>query len=130
MTGNKILLDSNIVIEIFSGNKILAEKINELPVFYISSIVLGELYVGINRVINKDKHLNKLTSFLELCIVLDIDSTTAQFFGEITVALFKKGKPIPTNDVWIAATVKQHNLTLISRDKQFNEIDSLQIENW
>ncbi|SRR5260221_13013040 len=99
MTGNKIFLDSNIVIEIFSGNKSIADKINELPVFYISSIVLGELYVGINRVANKGKHLNKLVSFLDLYTVLDIDSTTAQFFGEITVALYKKGKPIPTNDV-------------------------------
>jgi tRNA(fMet)-specific endonuclease VapC len=130
MTGNKIFLDSNIVIEIFSGNKILADKINDLPHFYISSIVLGELYIGINRVVNKEKHLNKLTSFLKLCVVLDVDSTTAKFFGEITAALYKKGKPIPTNDVWIAATVKQHELVLISHDKHFSEIESLQIENW
>jgi len=90
MIGNKIFLDSNIVIEIFSGNKILADKINDLPGFYISSIFLGELYIGINRVVNKTKRLNKLTSFLKLCTVLDVDSTTAQFFGEITAALYKK----------------------------------------
>ena len=130
MTGSKIFLDSNIVIEIFSGNKMLADKINELPGFYISSIVLGELHVGINRVVNKSKHLNKLSSFLGLCSVLDVDSATAQFFGEITAALFKKGKPIPSNDVWIAATVRQHNLTLISRDKHFQEVENINIENW
>lgn len=132
MTGNNIFLDSNIVIEVFSGNKNIADKIHELPDFYISAIVLGELYVGINRVGNKRKHLNKLFSFLELCTVLDIDidSTTAQFFGEITADLYKKGKPIPTNDVWIAATVKQYNLTLVSRDKHFKEIDDILIESW
>jgi tRNA(fMet)-specific endonuclease VapC len=101
-----------------------------LPTFYISSIVLGEHYVGINRVINKNKHLNKLTAFLEMCTILDVDQTTAQFFGEITEALYKKGKPIPTNDIWIAATVKQHNLKLISRDKHFAEVGDILLESW
>jgi tRNA(fMet)-specific endonuclease VapC len=130
MTGNNIFLDSNVIIEIFAGNKVLADKINELPSFYISSIVLGELYIGINRVVNKKKHLNKLTSFLELCTVLNIDKTTARFFGEITASLYKKGKPIPTNDVWIAASVIQHNLLLISHDKYFKEIDNILLESW
>jgi tRNA(fMet)-specific endonuclease VapC len=130
MTGNEIFLDSNIVIEIFAGNKVLADKINELPSFYISSIVLGELYIGINRVVNKRKHLNKLAFFLELCTVLNVDETTARFFGEITASLYKKGKPIPTNDVWIAASVIQHNLTLISYDKHFKEIDNILLESW
>jgi len=130
MTGNKIFLDSNIVIEIFAGNKLIADKISELPTFYISSIVLGELYVGINRVLNKTKHLNKLTEFLELCTVLDIDHITARFFGEITASLYKKGKPIPTNDIWIAATTKQYDLKLISRDKHFAEVDDILLESW
>ncbi|GAC1303491.1 MAG: hypothetical protein NVSMB24_09580 [Mucilaginibacter sp.] len=130
MTGNEIFLDSNIVIEVFAGNKALADKINELPSFYISSIVLGELYIGINRVVNKSKHLNKLTSFLELCTVLNIDKTTARLFCEITASLYKKGKPIPTNDVWIAASVIQHNFTLISYDKHFKEIDNILLESW
>ena len=59
MTGNKILLDTSIVIEIFDGNKSV----------------------------------------------------------EIVATLYKKRKPIPTNDVWIAAIAKQHELTLITRDK-------------
>jgi tRNA(fMet)-specific endonuclease VapC len=130
MTGNKIFLDSNIIIEIFSGNRLLADKVNSQPGFYISAVVLGELYIGINRVANKSKHLNKLNSFLKLCAVLDVDSTTAQFFGQITAALYRIGKPIPTNDVWIAATVKQHNLTLISRDKHFEEIENILLESW
>jgi tRNA(fMet)-specific endonuclease VapC len=130
MTGSNIFLDSNIVIEIFSGNKPFADKIHALPGFYISSIVLGELYVGINRVAHKNNHLNKLNSFLELCSVLDVDSTTSAIFGELTAELYKKGKPIPTNDVWIAATVKQHDLTLVTRDKHFKEISNILIESW
>lgn len=114
----------------FAGNKVIADKINDLSNFYISSIVLGELYVGINRVTNKTKHLQKLTSFLELCTVLNVDEGTAKLFGEITAALYKRGKPIPTNDIWIAASIKQRGLTLISRDKHFAEVDDILIESW
>lgn len=89
-TGNKIFLDSNIIIEVFGGDKAIADKINTFPDFYISTIVLGELYVGINRVVNKERHLKKLNSFLGLCTILNIDHDTAKHFGKITAALYKK----------------------------------------
>lgn len=130
MTGNNIFLDSNIVIEVFKGNRTISEKIKAFPFVYISVIVLGELYIGINRVANKGDHLNKLNSFLDSCIVLDIDQTTSELFGEITASLYKKGKPIPTNDVWIAATIQQYDLTLVSRDKHFEAVDNILVESW
>lgn len=130
MTGNKFLLDTNIVIELFDGNKIIADKLNQVPEFFISSVTLGELYIGINRVTNKSKHLKKLTEFLELCAVIDIDSSTAKIYGELIAALYKKGKPLPTNDVWIAACAKQHNFILITRDKHFDEIDRIKLKSW
>ena len=130
MTGNSFLLDTSIVIEVFEGNKAIADKINKLPVFYISSVVLGELYIGINRVSNKAKHLKKLNDLLKLCVVLDADSITAMHYGAIIAGLYKKGKPIPTNDAWIAAVTIQHQLTLITKDKHFNEIENLSLKHW
>ncbi len=130
MTGNRFLLDTNIVIEVFEGNNEIAEKINILPEFYISVVVLGELYIGVNRVVNKAKHLKKLEDFLELCTVLNTDNVTARFYGETVARLYKKGKPLPVNDIWIAASVMQHGLTLITRDKHFDEIEGLKIKAW
>jgi tRNA(fMet)-specific endonuclease VapC len=130
MTGNKLLLDTNIVIEIFEGNKTFADNINGLSEFYISSVVLGELYVGINRVTNKIKHIKKLNSFLKLCTVLNADRSTAKHYGTLIANLYKKGIPIPTNDVWIAAIAIQHKLTLITLDKHFNEIEGLKLKKW
>jgi tRNA(fMet)-specific endonuclease VapC len=130
MTGNDFLLDTNIIIEVFDGKKAIADKINKLPGFCISSVVLGELYTGINRVRNKARHLKKLNDFLKLCTVLGTDSTTAKQYGAIIATLYKKGKPIPTNDVWIAATAMQHNLIVVSRDKHFAEITGLKTQAW
>jgi len=61
--------------------------------------VLGELYVGVHRVVNKVKHEKKLLDFLGLCEVILVDTATSQKFGEISAALYKKGKPIPSNDI-------------------------------
>jgi len=81
MPGSNYLLDTNIVIDIFSGNKQIADKVSELDGFFLSAIVLGELYVGVHRVINKVKHEKKLLDLLGLCEVILIDTTTSEKFG-------------------------------------------------
>ena len=130
MTGNKLLLDTNIIIEVFDGNKVIADKLNKVSELYISAIVLGELHIGINRVSNKLKHLKKLNDFLQLCTVLEINEHTAKHYGDLVAILYKKGNPIPTNDIWIAATALEHNLTLITRDKHFNQIEIIETKAW
>lgn len=130
MTGSNYLIDSNIVIEIFDGNKKFADKLYKPQEILMPVIVLGELYTGINRVTNKAKHLKKLIDFLALCTVINIDTNTANIYGELIAALYKKGKPIPTNDVWIAALAIQHTLTIATKDNHFKEIDGLFFEIW
>lgn len=114
MPGSNYLLDTNIVIEILSGNAQIAEKIRELPEFSLCTTVLGELYVGVYRVSNKIKHEKKLLDFLGYCEVILTDTSTSQKFGELSAALYKKGKPIPSNDIWIASIAIQHNLVLVN----------------
>ena len=125
MTGNNFLVDTNIVIEVFKGNKEIADYLYKLPEILISSIVLGELYIGINRVANRAKHLKRLNDFLKLTTILNVDDETAAIYGAIIADLYKLGKPIPTNDVWIAAIAIQYNLTLLTADRHFEEIDNL-----
>ena len=83
MTGNNYLLDSNIVIEIFDGNKTFADRVSKEKILYLPCIVVGELYTGVNRVLDKSKHLKMLTSFLKFCTVINIDIITAKYHGEL-----------------------------------------------
>lgn len=129
-TGNNYLLDSNIVIEIFNGNKTFADRVSTEKKLYLPCIVLGELYTGANRVLDRSKHLKMLTDFLKFCVVINIDSSTAKYYGEMIATLYKKGKPIPTNDAWIAAIALQHGFTLITNDKHFEEVPDLKMINW
>ncbi len=126
MTGNNFLVDTNIVIEVFKGNKEIADYLYKLSEIFIPSIALGELYTGINRVSNREKHLKRLNDFLKLTTILNVDGDTSVIYGELIADLYKLGKPIPTNDVWIAATAIQYNLTLLSSDKHFEKINHLQ----
>ena len=62
--------------------------------------------------------------------MLVADQKTAREYGQIRLGLQVKGRPIPANDIWIAATALQHGLTLITRDAHFTEVDSLTIQAW
>lgn len=130
MTGNN-LLDTNIVIELFKGNATITTFLESLEGnINIPFAVLGELYLGAYRSVNPQKHISQINSFLERCNVLIADDETANHYALIKSALLQKGRPIPENDIWIAATSKQYNLQLHTKDKHFIEIDNLHLKSW
>jgi tRNA(fMet)-specific endonuclease VapC len=86
----------------------------------IPVIVLGEYRYGIAQSRNRSSYANWLKGLLQDCLVLDIYEPTTHFYAEITLELKQKGKPIPSNDIWIAALCRQHGLPLLSRDRHFD----------
>jgi len=60
--------------------------------------------------------------------VLDCDAKVARRYGEVKNMLRKRGRPIPENDIWIAAIALENNLTLVSRDDHFLEVDGLKLK--
>jgi tRNA(fMet)-specific endonuclease VapC len=92
--------------------------------------VVGELYVGAYKSANPLKHIKEVNDFLMKCQIIPTDGKTAHEYAIIKSALLKKGKPIPENDIWIAATSQQYDMCLHTRDKHFIEIDNLLIKFW
>lgn len=62
--------------------------------------------------------------------MLGCDLETAYRYGEVKNKLRFKGKTLPENDMWIAAIALQYNLTLVTRDAHFREVENLQIVTW
>lgn len=62
-------------------------------------------------------------------LILSVDENTAHFYAAIKVALRKQGKPIPENDIWIAALAKQHKLLIVTNDKHFKEVTGIKIKS-
>jgi predicted nucleic acid-binding protein len=96
----------------------------------IPVIVLGEYRYGIAQSRHSAAYENWLAGLLRDCAVLDINESTTQHYAEITRDLRHKGKPIPTNDLWIAALCRQHSLPLLSRDRHFDQVTGLKRIGW
>ncbi len=126
----KFLLDTNILIALFSGDALVQEHLENTDEVFISSTVLGELYFGARKSHHVKKNLAHVDEFASEITVLSCDSNTARTYGLIKNGLLEKGKPIPENDIWIAAVALQHNLIVATRDGHFREVDKLKCEEW
>jgi tRNA(fMet)-specific endonuclease VapC len=130
MIGNKFLLDTNIITAWLKGDASVADKIDKAKEIHIPVIVLGELYYGALYSTRVEKNIKDIKSITSNYNVLKIDEETTIAYGNIKAALRKKGKPIPENDIWIAAIAKRYELVVVTRDKHFKEIESINIKSW
>jgi tRNA(fMet)-specific endonuclease VapC len=102
---------------------------NAIDVF-VPIVVTGELFFGARKSARVPENVLRITQFAAANSILPCDLGTAIAYGEIKGELRSKGRPIPENDVWIAAIARQHGLTLASRDSHFKDVDGLTVEPW
>ena len=123
----KVVLDTNAYSGMMRGDESVVHHIVRAQQILLSSIVAGELLFGFRQGTRLKKNLAELDTFLDHPNVslLPVTMTTADRFGRIAVALRAKGKPIPTNDIWIAAHAFEAGADLLSFDKHFEHIDGL-----
>jgi tRNA(fMet)-specific endonuclease VapC len=126
----KYLFDTNIVIAFLSDDVAVIPHIGRSDEYYISSIVIGELYYGALHSASVDQNVGRISEFVRDAVAVPCDHATARIYGDIKTSLRLKGRPIPDNDIWIAATVIQHSLTLVVRDEHFNNISDLPVVRW
>ena len=124
------LLDTNIIIGMFTGDIAIEEKMQSRHNLFLASPSIGELYYGAQKSDKVRENLHRINTFVENHIFLSCDLETARWYGIIKNQLQKKGRPIPNNDIWIAAVAMQHELILVTRDAHFDEVESLQTERW
>jgi len=126
----RFLLDTNMVIALFAQEVAVQQRLATATEVFVPSIVLGELYYGARKSARVATNVAQVDVFAASSAVLACDTATSQQYGEIKHELRAKGRPIPENDIWIAAIAVQYGLTLVSRDGHFSEIGSLSIEAW
>jgi predicted nucleic acid-binding protein len=96
----------------------------------IPVIVLGEYRYGIAQSRKRASYESWLTGLLRDCLVLDVNEPTTQHYAQIVLELKRLGKPVPTNDLWIAALCRQHSLPLLSRDRHFDWVAGTKRVDW
>ncbi len=97
---------------------------------FLPSVVVGELYYGALSSHRIAENQSRLEYFASSVTILACDEATALHFGQIKNGLRILGRPIPDNDLWIAALARQYGLTLVTRDKHFRAIEHLVVSSW
>jgi predicted nucleic acid-binding protein len=132
MVRSKIILDTNVYSKLIEGNGILKTIVENSTDVYIPVIVLGELLFGFKNGTRINKNLNLFNEFIEQnrVKIMDTSNETAIIFADIKLSLMKKGRPIPTNDIWIAALAIESGSVLLTFDRQFESIPGLRLHSW
>jgi tRNA(fMet)-specific endonuclease VapC len=125
-----VLLDTSAYSALWRGHQTILNVMQRSETVAVSPVVLGELYSGFRAGTRWAENTAQLTQFLSKpsVRVLSITEETALRYAEVDVYLRKKGRPIPRNDVWIAATAMEHGLQLLTLDGHFREIPLLLIQ--
>lgn len=123
----KVLLDTNAYSALRRGHKLVVEQVRGSEEVLLSMVVVGELLFGFRNGSRCEENIRSLRSFLDNSNVrlLPVAWDTADLFGRISAGLRKKGRPIPTNDIWIAAHALEANAILVSSDPHFGDVDDL-----
>jgi tRNA(fMet)-specific endonuclease VapC len=124
------LLDTNIVIALLAGDKKVIKRLEKVSYIRVPVIVAGELYYGALNSGRPKNNIKLLDSFFKTVELINCDSDTAFNYAQIKKNLKDKGKPIPENDIWIAALSLQYSIPLASRDTHLTYIDKIVIEKW
>ncbi len=123
----RILLDSNAYSAFKRGNGEVRNLIAAAEEVLFSAIVVGEQLFGYRQGNRYDQNLSELRSFLERSYVsfVPVGQITADRYSRIAAALRASGRPIPANDIWIAAHAMETGADLVSADGHFEHVDGL-----
>jgi tRNA(fMet)-specific endonuclease VapC len=127
MAVNEILLDTNAYAAFKQGQAEAVDIVQRATRLALSSTVLGELLAGFAVGSREAKNRAELQQFLgsDRVHILPVDEGTAAYYASVYRSLRSKGRPIPTNDMWIAASALQHGYALFSYDGHFQHVDGL-----
>jgi predicted nucleic acid-binding protein len=122
-----IAIDTNAYTAFKRGDAQIVAVLQHAPSIIVCVTVLGELLGGFAAGERESKNRSELAQFLNASRVKIVPSTpaTADLYALIYAALRRRGQPIPTNDLWIAASCLEYGAMLLTYDAYFQSIDGL-----
>lgn len=129
----KLVVDTNIYCDFAEGVQQTVDMLGKFSdSLYLPAIVIGELSYGFMKGRRRAQNEQKLNDIIELLDIqiIDITRSVASQYGIIYLALIKKGRKIPLNDVWISACCMEIGGTLLTRDHHFEHVDQIDKIIW
>ncbi len=120
----RLCLDTSAYSNLRRGDARVVDLVDPADWVGMPSVVIGELWTGFLLGKRRARNMQELDEFLSHAVVevVAVDEEVARIYGEIVVELRRKGRPLPTNDIWIAATAARSGGTILTFDAHFQEI--------
>lgn len=125
-----MILDTNAVSALFTGDPALGTVLSEAEMHHLPVIVIGEYRFGLLGSRDRQDLERMLRVLLRESLILPVDEETAEAYSQVRDELRRKGRPIPENDIWIAALACQYDLPVVSRDGHFDQVPGLRRIAW
>ncbi|MBL8830068.1 MAG: type II toxin-antitoxin system VapC family toxin [Planctomycetaceae bacterium] len=123
-------MDTNVVIALLKRESQVLHQFNASVRVMLPAPVVGELKYGALLSSRSQESLDRIDELVASCEILSVDLNTAPHYASIKRALRDSGRPIPENDIWIAALARQYDLPLVTRDAHFQVIHDIQLLSW
>ncbi|MEQ1760879.1 MAG: type II toxin-antitoxin system VapC family toxin [Vicinamibacterales bacterium] len=123
----KVALDTNRYVDLCKGDEDTATLLEEADAVLLPFVVIAELRAGFalgRRAADNERVLRRFLMKEGVRVLFPDDQTTHHYAG-VFRQLRRQGTPIPTNDMWVAALVLQHNLVLHARDRHFDHLPQI-----
>ena len=121
---SRYCLDTSAYSEFQRGDRRARTLLDQAEWIGLPAIVLGELRVGFRLGTQRDRNEETLREFMANPVVeqLAVDAEVSLHYADIVLDLRRSGRPIPANDIWIAATAARAGATVLSNDEHFTAI--------
>ncbi len=123
----RLCLDTSAYSHFKRGDEQAVAAIDAAEWIGVSTVVLGELRTGFALGGRARDNERELSAFLRNPVVevVDVDDGTSKIYAELVVALRNAGTPLPTNDIWIAASAMAAGATVVTFDRHFSTIQGV-----
>lgn len=125
-----MILDTNALSAVADNQAAAVRIFSQAASIEMPVIVLGEYRFGIAYSRRRKEYEKWLGELIAATRVLPVDHETPVHFAQIRTELKKAGRPIPSNDLWIAALSRQHRLPLMTQDRHFDAVRDLKRIRW
>lgn len=123
----RIIIDTNFYTAFKMNDQYAVFILQRAEYIGVNTVILGELLAGFRCGVKEKQNRTELDQFLNSARVdtISLSDTTSEFYAQVFSELRKTGRPIPTNDLWLAASALQHGLALATFDAHFKSISGL-----
>ncbi len=125
-----LILDTNALSALAEGDAAFRKAIERESELAIPSVVLGEYLFGVRNSRHRERYERFLRASEAILHTLPVRASTARHYADVRYELKSAGRPIPSNDVWIAAICREHRGRLASRDRHFEWVPGLTVVGW